>query len=314
MPALKNNAARDIRLAAVTASVGNAMLAALKISAGLLSGSGALVADGIDSSGDVFIGIMTLVVAGIIAKPADARHPWGHRRAETIATVALSFTLFFMGAQLIVNALSRLAEGGLQTAPSFIAVVVTLVSITGKVLLALSQHWLGKRAGSAMIQANAKNMVSDVLVSLGVLAGLLISRLTGSGYADAVIAALIGLWIIKTAVGIFLETNQELMDGNNNIKPYRVIVDAVNSVEGADNPHRARIRSIAGFWDITFDVDVDPHLTVIEAHDIASRVEKEIKRRLTHVFDVMIHVEPRGDTAAETFGLSEEAMSGERID
>jgi divalent metal cation (Fe/Co/Zn/Cd) transporter len=71
------------------------------------------------------------------------------------------------------------------------------------------------------------------------------------------------------------------------------------------------MRRIAGFWDIDFDIDVDPKCTVSEAHDIASQVETEIKLRLENVFDIMIHVEPRGDNADETFGLSEDDMRGE---
>jgi cation diffusion facilitator family transporter len=160
-----------------------------------------------------------------------------------------------------------------------------------------------------MIKANGKNMTSDVLVSLGVLIGLVISTVTGSAYADTIIAALIGLWIIKTAVGVFLEANLELMDGNPNTEPYHVILDAVNAVEGASNPHRARMRRIAGFWDIDFDIDVAPESTVIEAHNIASQVEAEIKNRLESVYDIMIHIEPSGgDDNDEIFGLSENMM------
>ena len=307
-----NDKLNNIRKAAVFAMTGNAVLAVLKISAGMISKSGALIADGIDSSSDVLIGIVTLLVTGIISKPADAEHPWGHGRAETVATAFLSFIILFAGAQLIIGSVSNLFGGALLMVPSAFAVAVTLVSIAGKILLAWSQYLLGKRADSAMIRANAKNMASDVLISCGVLAGLVISALTGSAHADAIIAILIGAWIIKTAIGIFLESNLELMDGNNGIEPYHVIVDAVSLVEGASNPHRARMRSIAGFWDIDLDIDVLPGCTVMEAHKIASEVEREIKLRLDNVFDIVIHVEPCGDNAAEAYGLSEHEMNGER--
>lgn len=300
---------KNIRIAAMTSAAGNAVLAALKISAGLLSMSEALVADGFDSSADVLISIITLVIVKIIAKPADAEHPWGHGRAETVATVLLSFIIFFMGAQLSVNAVSTLISGNQRDAPSAYGIVITVISIVGKILLAKSQSIFGKRAGSAMIEANAKNMMSDVLVSFGVLAGLAISAITGTAHADSVIAVLIGLWIIKTAVEIFLEANLELMDGSSGKESYHVIVSAVNKVEGAFNPHRARMRRIAGFWDIDLDIEVDPGLTVSEAHGIATKVEGEIKRRLENVFDIMVHVEPHGDDAEETFGLSQEDMS-----
>jgi cation diffusion facilitator family transporter len=312
MTSHKNDKINIIRLAAVTALAGNAVLAFLKITAGLFSKSSALIGDGIDSLADVLIGAVALVIVRVISNPADANHPWGHGRAETVATAFLSFTLFFVGVQLIINSASNLFSGEQHAAPSFAAVVATLISIAGKTLLAWRQYVLGKRADSAMIKANAKNMAGDVLISFGVLTGLVISTFTGSARADGIIAILIGLWIIRTAVGIFLETNLELMDGSSSTEPYRVIVDAVNSVKGAANPHRARMRRIAGFWDIDCDIEVDPKCTVLEAHSIASRVEDEIKRRLENVYDIMIHVEPRGDDSAETFGLSEDAMRGDR--
>ncbi|MCL2539397.1 MAG: cation diffusion facilitator family transporter [Oscillospiraceae bacterium] len=308
------NKIKTIRFAAITAMAGNAALALLKIITGTLSGSAALIADGVDSSADVLICVIALVVVRIIAKPADTRHPWGHGRAETIATAALSFTLFFMGAQLSINSISNLLSREQYAVPPFYAVIVSLISVAGKALLALSQFVLGKRANSTMIKANAKNMAGDMLISLSVLAGLVISNLTKLAYIDTVIAIMIGLWIIKTAVGIFLETNLELMDGNSSSEPYRVIVEAVNMVEGASNPHRARIRHIAGFWDIDFDIHVDPRHTVLQAHNIATQVEKEIKLRLDNVFDIMIHIEPHGDDALETYGLSEDEMNSDITD
>jgi cation diffusion facilitator family transporter len=309
---IENNKTKDIKKAAIVALCGNAVLALLKIIAGLISGSGALLSDGIDSSSDALISIITLVVVRIISKPADALHPWGHGRAETVTTAFFSFMLFFMGGQLIISSVSDLLFGEPAGAPSFLAMVVSVISIVGKLLLAFCQYALGKRSGSAMLKANAKNMLSDVLVSIGVLVGLVISTLTGSANADTIIAGLIGLWIIKTAVGIFLEANLELMDGNSDIKPYHIILEAVNAVKGASNPHRARMRSVAGFWDIDFDIDVDPDCTISEAHDIACQVETEIKNRLENVLDIMIHVEPQGDENDETFGLSEEMMRKEK--
>jgi cation diffusion facilitator family transporter len=303
-----------VRKAAIISVAGNAVLAVTKIVAGIISNSGALLGDGIDSSTDVLISIVTLAVVGIISKPADAEHPWGHRRAETVTTAFLSFVIFFAGAQLIFKSVTNLFSGGRVFEFSIIAFAATFLSITGKTLLAWSQYALGKRAGSDMIKANAKNMTSDVLISLSVLLGLLVSTLSHSSYADSVIAILIGVWVIRTAVGIFLEANLELMDGNTNTEPYHVILEAVNATEGASNPHRARMRRIAGFWDISFDVDVSPDITISQGHSIASHVENEIKKRLENVFDIMVHVEPKGDQSEETFGLSEDEMRADKED
>ena len=298
-----------IRAAAFVALAGNSALAALKICAGIFSGSGALVADGVDSSADVLISLITLSVARIISKPADSEHPWGHGRAETVATALLSFVLFFAGAQLILSAVARMFSGVPQTVPSVEAAGAAIVSIAGKVLLARSQYVFGRRANSAMIKANAKNMAGDALISSGVLAGIVVSSVTGSGAADTAIAFLIGLCVIKTAINVFMEANLELMDGSAGTEQYRLVFDAVKSVEGAGNPHRTRMRRVAGFWDIDIDIEVNPNITVDNAHAIACRVERAIKARLENVYDIVVHIEPSGNSVeGESFGLSENEM------
>ncbi|MDR2939283.1 MAG: cation diffusion facilitator family transporter, partial [Clostridiales bacterium] len=230
---VKDDKAKYIKAAAVIGLTGNSILAAIKIILGVISGSGALIGDGIDSSADVLISIITLAVVKIISRPADENHPWGHGRAETVAVAVLSFVLFFAGAQLIFRSFSALISGTQQGAPSTIALAAVLISVVGKILLAYSQYILGKRSGSAMIKANAKNMAGDVVISLGVLAGLIISNVTGSGIADTIIALLVGAWVIKTAVGIFLDANLELMDGTSGMEQYNIVFDAVKAVEGA---------------------------------------------------------------------------------
>ncbi|MDR1211259.1 MAG: cation diffusion facilitator family transporter [Spirochaetaceae bacterium] len=298
-----------IRLASVIALVGNAVLASVKIVIGLRAGSLAVVGDGIDSSIDVLIAIMSLVVARIIARPADTNHPWGHGREETVATALLSFILFFAGAQLILKAGTNLLSGSRLETPGLPALVATGVSICGKLLLAVSQFVLGKKGKSAMLRANAKNMASDVIISAGVLAGLVAAIATGIAAIDSIAAILVGFWVIKSSISIFIEVNVELMDGTSGTEPYREVFEAVRQVEGAGNPHRTRMRRIGGFWDIDIDIEVDPALTVKKAHHIATEVEKAIKERVDNVYDIMVHVEPAGEEdrhGEESFGLSEE--------
>ena len=297
--------AQIIRVASLTALFGNAALAAIKISAGIYAGSLAVVGDGIDSSVDVLIALMSLVVARIISQPADETHPWGHGRAETIATAILSFLLFFAGAQLILSSAKDIISGAQREVPSLSALIVTLVSIAGKLLLAWSLFLFGKKADSAMLKANAKNMSADVLLSVGVLAGLGLSMIIDIGLIDSWAALLVGVWVIKSAIEIFLEANAELMDGGSDKAYYKLLFDAVNSVEEAGRPHRVRMRRIAGLWDIDVDIEVAPNKTVIEAHWIAYKVEEAIKARIHNVYDIMVHVEPAGNLENEGFGLCE---------
>jgi cation diffusion facilitator family transporter len=301
--------ARLIRTASLIALGGNLALGAFKIAAGLLAGSLAVLGDGIDSLVDIAIALMTLLVSRVVSRPADRDHPWGHGRAETVATALLAFLLFFAGAQLILNSAGRLIAGGGREIPGRLAVTAALVSIAGKLLLALVQRRFGKKADSAMLRANAKNMGADVILSAGVLAGLGLSIGSGAAAADLVTAILVGLWVIRSAVSIFIEVNLELMDGSAGLEAYRAVFDAVRSVNGAGNPHRTRMRRIAGLWDIDIDIEVAPDLTVSAAHGIATRVEEAIKDRVEGIYDIVVHVEPAGDRRqGEGYGLSEKEI------
>jgi cation diffusion facilitator family transporter len=299
---------RLITRASYIALAGNALLAGLKIFS--QTGSLAVLGDGLDSSIDVVIALMSLFVGRIIARPADRGHPWGHGRAETVAAAIVSFLLFFAGGQLVLRSCSAILGRVSAEMPGARAFVVSLVSIAGKLLLALNQRVLGKKADSAILRANAKNMAADAGISAAVLAGICAARLTGKAVFDPLCAILIGLWVLKSAVGIFSEANTELMDGSgarkSGIDPYSKVFEAVHTVPGAGNPHRARMRRVAGLWDIDLDIEVAPSLTVREAHGIATKVEDAIKARLEGVYDIMVHIEPAGDAApSEGYGVKE---------
>lgn len=294
-----------LRRASIIAIIGNLVLATVKIAVGHFGDSLAVLGDGIDSSADVAISLMTLVTAGIVAKPVDREHPYGHGRAETIATTILSFVVFFAGAQLLWRSGSAMILDVPQELPSRLTVIVTIASIAGKLLLAWSQSWYGKRAASAMLMANARNMRMDVLTSVSVLVGLALTFLLGLPLLDRITAALVALWILKTALDIFREANTELMDGGADQALYQAVFAATATVPEAQNPHRTRIRRIGARLVVDLDVEVDPTMTVAEAHKIATRVEKAIKHRLPEVYDVMLHVEPAGaGRHDECFGLS----------
>jgi cation diffusion facilitator family transporter len=294
-----------VRQAAIIALVGNLVLALLKIVTGLVTGSLAVVGDGIDSSTDVVIAVMTLAVGFIINQPSDKEHPWGHHRAETLATMVLAFIIMFAGFQLFESSLRKLRSGGETALPELAALIVTLVSIAGKLLLALSQYRLGKKAGSAMILANAKNMTNDIIISASVFVGLGASLIFKLPFLDALTALLVSLWVMKSAIGIFMEQNLELMDGNADEALYKSLFAAVKSVPGTGNPHRARIRKMASTWDIDLDIEVDGNMSVRDAHDIAGKVESAIRKQIPDVYDIMVHVEPVGDgDHTEQYGLS----------
>ncbi len=189
------------------------MLALLKGVAGYISGSAAVLGDGIDSGLDVLTSAITLVAARITSKPPDIDHPYGHSRVETIATKSVSFIIFFAGAQLAFGTFGDLIAGNTRDIPSVLAVWVTVASILGKGGLAIYKGIVGMRVNSSMLVADAKNMRADIAVSVGVLVGLAFTIQFDLPAVDTVVALLISVWIMFVAFQIFLDTNTELMEG-----------------------------------------------------------------------------------------------------
>jgi cation diffusion facilitator family transporter len=273
---------------------GNAFLAAAKLIIGILTGSLAVIGDGIDSSTDVIIAIVALVIVRIIDKPGDAEHPYGHARAETLATTAISFIVFFAGAQLFLGSLRSLIAGTTGQMPGRLSLVVTAVSIVGKLVLAWTQFYYGRKAGSSMLIANGKNMRGDVVISASVLVGLGLGYVFNLPLLDPLLGLLVSLWIVKVALGMFRETSTELMEGSESAGHYSEVYTAVESVPGAGNPHRTRIRKLGPLLVVDLDVEVEPTMTVAKAHDIAVAIERSIKTRLPEVYDVIVHIDPTG--------------------
>jgi len=257
---------------------------------------------------------MAVLVSFIINKPSDSRYPWGRQRAETIASMVLAFIIMFAGIQLFIASINKLIQiykGEVLPMPQRIAIIVTAVSIAGKLLLALNQYLLGKKARSLMILTNARNMVNDIVISSSVLIGFIISLLFHAPYFDPLVALLVSCLIIKSAITLFIELNVELMDGNTNKQLYEQLFGAVATIPGVKNPHRARIRKMANLWDIDLDIEVDGSMPVSEAHIIAEKTSLVIRNTLGNVYDIVIHVEPyNSDRDGECYGLSLEDIGG----
>ncbi|MBN2348342.1 MAG: cation transporter [Bacteroidales bacterium] len=303
---------KEIKTASWIGIFGNGFLAVLKIAAGILSGSLAVVGDGIDSSTDILTSIITLITAKIISKPPNTKFPYGYGKADAIATKAVSFIVFFAGIQLLITSVKKLIEGGSSEMPAKLAIIVTMISIFIKFALALVQFRVGKKTSSSMLIANGKNMQNDVLISVSVLVGLIFTFVFHLPVFDTITALLVSIWILKVAFQIFMESNVELMDGTADRSIYKEVFNAIDSVPGAKNPHRMRVRKIGNQLMIATDIEVDGGLTLLEAHKIAHEVEDSIKEKIEDVFDVAIHIEPIGNEIKEKdLGLSRETLVNE---
>ncbi len=290
--------------ASLVSVFGNAVLSALKIAVGAISGSMAVLGDGIDSATDVVISLVTLFTARIISRPPNQKYVYGYEKADSIATKILSFVIFFAGMQMLITMGKSIIFAEPREMPSAIAIYVTVLSMIGKLVLAYYQFRQGKKANSSMLIANAKNLRNDVLISGGVLAGLIFTFVFKMPMLDSVTGLLISLYIIKSSVDIFIDSNVVLMDGVKDISVYQKIIDAAEQVAGASNPHRIRSRQIGNMYMIALDIEANGNITLNEAHEIAQAVEESIKRTVDNVYDIVVHVEPAGVLhSEEKFGV-----------
>lgn len=290
-------------------TIGNATLSITKLVVGFLSGSLAVISDGIDSATDVIISLVMLYTARIISRPPDNRYVYGYEKAENISTKILSFIIFYAGVQMFISTIQHIFSYEKETLPNMIAVYITIFSIIGKLGLLFYQYKQGKRINSSMLIANAKNMRNDVIISLGVLLGLIFTFVFQLPILDSITGLIISLFIIRSGIKIFMESNVVLMDGVQDTSIYNKIFEAIEKVPGAYSPHRVRSRQMANMYMITLDIEVDGKLSVDVAHKIAQSVENSIKSSIENVYDIVVHVEPRGEIhEEEKFGIEKEML------
>ena len=160
-----------------------------------------------------------------------------------------------------------------------------------------------------MLTANAIYMRNDVIISSGVLVGLVFTFIFKLPILDSITGLIISLFIIKSSVSIFIDSNVELMDGVKDVNVYNKIFEAVEEVPGASNPHRVRSRMIGNLYMLTLDIEVSPQITITQAHEIAESVEKSIKSSIDNVYDILVHVEPAGECQTnEKFGIDKDMV------
>jgi cation diffusion facilitator family transporter len=304
------NRNKIIQIASLISVAGNAVLAISKIAVGLTAGSLSVLGDGLDSFSDVCISLITLAISIIITRPPDKEHPYGHFRAETIATAILAFIIFFIGGQLSLSTFEKILNHDYNTMPGAISVYVTIFSIFGKLILSWSQYRLGKKSGSAMILANSKNMLNDIITSSGVLVGLACIYFFSVPIIDRILAIIIGIWIMISAIRIFAGTINEIMEGETDMALYKLVFQEAKKIDNVFNPHRVRIRKLGAFYLIEMDVEVDENSKIKDAHDNITILENKLRSSIPYLYDIIIHVEPRGNVDQhERWGLKEQDIT-----
>ncbi|MCM3567946.1 cation diffusion facilitator family transporter [Neobacillus mesonae] len=245
-------------------------LSVLKLAIGFFSNSEALKADGLNNTTDIIASFAVLIGLRLSQKPPDKDHPYGHRKAETVAAMIASVIMAAVGMQVLFDAVSSFFNRNTES-PDIISAWTGFFSAGVIYLVYLYNKNLGKKINSQAVTAAAKDNLSDALVSIGTAIGIIGSQFN-LPWLDPVTALIVGLIICNTAWGIFRESSHNLTKGVKGVKELRA-------------------RSYGNHYVVDVVIIVNSTLDIRSAHDISTSVENILMMEYG-VYDVHVHVEP----------------------
>jgi cation diffusion facilitator family transporter len=271
----------------------NLLVALAKLIYGYRSGAIAITADGMHSLMDAAANLIGLVGIGVAQRPADSNHPYGHRKYETFAALAVAVMMFMGCYEIVSRALERLRDPRLPDidAAGYAVLASTLVVNT---FVAAVEKREAERLQSELLESDAAHTRSDVFASLLVL-GSFVSIQFGLGWADVAAAVLIVALIVRAGTRIVLSTLSTLSDERR--LPPELVETAALEEPGVLEVHNVRSRGPGDDIHLDLHILVDPTTPLAEAHALGHRVEKRLREHWPGVSDVVVHVEP--DLATE---------------
>lgn len=270
----------------------NIALAGVKLIAGILGNSYALIADAIESASDAVTSVIVLLGLHIASKEADENHPYGHGKAEPIASILVTIFLIGSAIWIALSAVEQIRTPH-QTPESY-TLIVLIITVLVKLWWANRVMTTGKHIGSNALKADAWHHLSDAFTSAAAFIGISIALFGGKGYetADDWAALLSAFIIVAGALSVFRPALSEIMDGAVADEIIADLRQIALKVEGVLGTEKCFVRKMGLSFYVDFHVCVDGNLRVSEGHAIAHRVKDRILHELPQVKDVLIHIEP----------------------
>jgi cation diffusion facilitator family transporter len=266
----------------------NITVAVAKILYGYATNAISMVSDGFHSFFDGTSNVIGLIGILIASRPPDEDHPYGHRKYETLSTIAIAVLIFIAGLQILKKVYSGIqSPHPIEVTPlSFIIMATTLLINIGVMTYETRK---GRELHSDFLLADAMHTKADIFISLSVVISLVAAK-AGFPVIDIIASVLITFFIIKMGFSI-LKSATEVLTDSARISPdeIREIILPMHGVKGC---HEIRTRGKEGAVNIDLHVLVDPEVKTQEAHDLAHSVEETIKKEFPSVIDVVVHIEP----------------------
>ncbi len=275
----------------------NLILSAAKIVAGVVGRSSAMVADGIHSLSDFVTDFIVIIFIKISSKNEDSDHPYGHGKFETFATMLISFALFIVAIGIFYSGSVKIYEvlnGRTIERPTYLALIMAAVSIVVKEWLYWYTIIIGRKIESPAVIANGWHHRSDAFSSIGTLIGISGAMFLGERWRilDPITSVIVGIFIIGVAYKLARPSIQELLEMSLPQEIEQNIEQKIQATPGVITFHHLRTRKNGNAFIIDMHIKVDARSSIVEAHDIATHVENNLKAAFGKHTQVNVHIEP----------------------
>ena len=280
-----------MRVSIVSVAV-NMLLSVLKLAAGLIAHSGAMVSDAVHSASDVFSTFVVMIGVHMASKEADEEHPYGHERMECVAAIVLAAVLFATGLAIGYAGLNQLLGGYEEIkAPGALALLAAVVSIGVKEWMYWYTVLAAKKINSGALKADAWHHRSDALSSVGALFGIAGARM-GYPFLDCVASVVICAFVIKAAYDIFKDAVDKMLDTACDKDTVKKLQKIILNQPGVLGISKLTTRIFGSKVYVDVEIEADGDMTLRAAHEVAENVHHAIERGASDVKHCMVHVNP----------------------
>jgi cation diffusion facilitator family transporter len=285
------------RVALISVAV-SAALAVIKIVVGVLGRSTSVLADGVESAGDVVASSVVVFGFSLASRPADENHPYGHGRYETVTGLIVGLILVFGGLGICYRSLQNVGEH--HAPPASYGIWPLLLSMAAKTALSTLKFRIGRRIHSAALTADAWNDFVDILSATTAITALGLTLANPERFlaADHYGGFAVGLIVIFTGLRVAKETSLRLSDAMPDSELMSEIRRVAMNVPGVKGVEKCFARNTGLQYHVDLHLEVDSEMTVRASHDIATTVRFAIRNELDWVADVLVHVEPAANQIA----------------
>ncbi len=270
------------------------VLGVAKIITGLAANSLALISDGVHSLSDLFTDAFVLIITHISHAEPDRDHPYGHRRFETMGTIALGIVLFAVASIIAFDSIERLGGDSAPPIPGWIGLMVAVISIVSKEWIYRYTKRVAELINSSLLLANAWHSRTDSFSSIAVLVGIL-GAMLGYPVMDSLAAIFVALMIAKIAWDLISSSLKELVDTALPKDKVNAIYAHINQLDGIVDVHELRTRQHGGRSFVDLHVQVNKRISVSEGHFLADYISGSMKKAFPDISDIVVHIDPEED-------------------